>query len=214
MNMGKTAKKNMIGERYGVLTVMSEVEIRNKNGHILYNVKCDCGKEKQVLGSSLRSGGSRSCNKCPLLTGSHGMWKTKVFQVWSNMKDRCNNKKSTSYKNYGLRGIIVCERWQKSFKNFYEDMGEPNGLTLERIDVNGNYEPSNCRWDTPKKQARNRTNNTFFTYNNEEKCASEWCEILNMPTSTFRNRAKRGWSIERIIDTAVGNNNGVFVKDK
>lgn len=201
--MGKTSKINLVGKRFGVLTVLSEEAKRNKNGHILYNVKCDCGKEKQVLGASLRSGASRSCNKCHLLTGTHGMWKSKAFSVWGNMKDRCSNPNSPNFKNYGGRGIIVCDRWRDSFKNFYEDMGDPNGLTLERIDVNGNYEPSNCKWDTPKNQARNRTNNVLYTYDGKTKCASEWCEEINMPTSTFINRINRGWSIDKVIETPI-----------
>lgn len=201
--MGITSKVNIIGRKYGCLTVLSEIEKRNKNGHILYNVKCDCGKEKQVLGSSLRSGASRSCNKCSFLTGSHGMWKSREFSIWQSMKDRCYNSNNPGYKNYGGRGIIICDEWKNSFSNFYLDMGESNGLTIDRIDVNGNYEPSNCRWATPKIQARNRTNNKVYSYLEETLCMSEWCEKLNMPTSTFNNRILRGWSIEKIINTPI-----------
>ena len=201
--MGITAKKDMIGKKYGILTIISEVEKRNKNNHILYNVRCDCGKEKQVLGSSLRSGSSRSCNKCYLLTGTHGMWKSKEFSIWSSMKDRCYNPNNPRYKNYGGRGIIICDRWINSFKNFYLDMGNSNGLSIDRIDVNKNYEASNCRWANAKTQARNRTNNRKFTYSNETLCMSEWCEKLNMPISTFNNRLIRGWDINKIIETPV-----------
>ncbi len=211
--MGKTSKQNMVGKKYGFLTVLSEIELRNKNGHIMYNVKCDCGKEKSVLGASLRNGLSRSCNKCTLLTGSHGMWNTKVFKVWTSMKSRCSNANSPSYKNYGARGIKVCDRWLNSFENFYKDMGEPNELTLERIDVNSNYEPSNCKWASPKEQSRNRTNNVFYTYKKQTKCVGEWCELLKMPTSTFYNRIKRGWSIDEIIETPIRKINRTFEKD-
>jgi hypothetical protein len=201
--MGKTTKQYMIGKKYGILTVISEIETRNKRGHIMYNVKCDCGKEKKVLGSSLRRGASRSCNKCSLLTGSHGMWKSREFSIWQSMKDRCYNPNNLRYKNYGGRGIAVCDRWKNSFINFYIDMGESKSLTIDRIDVNGNYEPSNCRWSNPKTQARNRTNNKLYTYLNETFCVSEWCEKLNMATSTFHNRVIRGWSIEKIVKTPV-----------
>lgn len=201
--MGITTKQNMIGKKYGLLTVISEIKERNKNGHILYNVICDCGKEKKVLGASLRSGGSRSCNKCNLLTGSHGMWKSKEFSIWGSMKDRCYNPNNPRYKNYGGRGIIVCNDWIKSFKKFYLDMGDSNGLSIDRIDVNGNYELSNCRWSNSKTQARNRTNNVKFTYLNETLCISEWCEKLKMSISTFNNRINRGWSIEKIIKTPI-----------
>lgn len=201
--MGKTSKQFMIGKKYGILTVMSEVKERNKNGHILYNVKCECGKEKQVLGSSLRTGGSRSCNKCSILTGSHGMWKSREFNIWQSMKDRCYNQNNIRYKNYGGRGVVVCDRWVNSFKNFYCDMGDSNGLSIDRIDVYGNYEPSNCRWANAKTQSRNRTNNAKFTYLNETLCVSEWCEKINMPTSTFLNRINRGWSIDKTIETPI-----------
>jgi hypothetical protein len=201
--MGITAKKDMIGKRYGILTVISEVEKRNKNNHILYNVRCDCGKEKQVLGSSLRSGSSRSCNKCYLLTGTHGMWRSKEFSIWSLMKDRCYNKNNPRYKNYGGRGISVCDRWVNSFKNFYLDMGMSNGLSIDRINVNGNYEPNNCRWATSLIQARNRTNNKRYLYLGDNLCVSEWCEKLNMPSSTFHNRIIRGWSIEKVIEAPI-----------
>ena len=126
--MGKTSKQNMVGKKYGFLTVLSEIELRNKNGHIMYNVKCDCGKEKSVLGASLRNGLSRSCNKCTLLTGSHGMWNTKVFRVWISMKSRCSNANSPSYKNYGARGIKVCDRWLNSFENFINQQKGLEGI--------------------------------------------------------------------------------------
>jgi len=201
--MGKTSKQCIVGKKYGILTVISEIETRNKNGHIMYNVKCDCGKEKQVLGASLKRGASRSCNKCSLLTGSHGMWKSREFSIWQSMKDRCYNSNNPRYKNYGGRGIIICDKWKDSFSNFYLDMGESNDLTIDRVDVNGNYEPSNCRWTTPKIQARNRTNNKVYTYLEETLCMSEWCEKLNISTSTFNNRILRGWSIEKIVNTPI-----------
>lgn len=201
--MSKTAKKNIIGERFGILTVVSEIKERNKNGHILYNVKCDCGKEKQVLGSSLRAGVSKSCNKCILLTGSHGMWKSKEFSIWGSMKDRCYNPNNPRYKNYGGRGIIVCDKWKNSFKDFYLDMGNSNGLSIDRIDVNKNYTPENCRWSNHKTQANNRTNNKKITYKDKTMNISEWCEFLKIPTSTFNNRIIRGWSIEKTIETPI-----------
>ena len=201
--MSKTSKKEIVGLTFGSLTVLNEIEERDKNGWIMYNVICKCGKTKKVLGSSLRYGLSRSCNKCHTLTGSHGMYKTKEFSKWGNMKDRCYNVNNPRYKNYGNRGIIVCERWKDSFKNFISDMGECNGLTLDRINVNGNYEPSNCRWATPKTQSRNRTNNTYFSYLGKTMCMSEWCEKIKMPMSTFNNRLIRGWSINKIIETPI-----------
>ena len=208
--MNKTNKIQMVGNQYGLLTVLYELEKRNKNGHIMYRVKCKCGKEKDVLGSSLRYMSSRSCNKCSLLTGSHGMYNTREFKIWQSMKNRCYNTNDPIYKNYGAKGISVCDRWKNSFKNFIEDMGLSNGLSIDRINVFGNYEPNNCRWANAKTQARNRTNNNVYTYKGKTLCVSEWCEILNMPTSTFNNRVIRGWDIEKIINTPIRQ----FIKDK
>lgn len=195
----------MVNKRFGILTVLFELQERNKNGHILYRVVCDCGKEKDVLGSSLRQGLSKSCNCCHLLKGTHGMWKTKVFRTWTSMLSRCSNPKDPNYKNYGLRGITVCESWKNSFVNFYNYMGDSNGLTLDRIDVNKGYYKENCRWANMKTQSRNKRNNKLITYKGDVRCASEWCEILNMSNSTFHNRLLRGWSIEKTIDTPILN---------
>lgn len=198
-----TKRIDLTGMRFGTLTVISEVLKRNKHGQILYNVKCDCGKEKQTLGASMKRGLTRSCNTCHLLTGSHGMHKSREFKIWSSMKSRCSNPNEPNYKRYGGRGIKVCDDWLESFVKFYRDMGNSNGLTLDRIDVNGNYEPSNCRWATCKIQSRNKTNNIFYTYNGETLCVSEWLERISMASSTFCNRIKRGWSFEKSITTPV-----------
>lgn len=208
-----TSKKQMVGKKFGTLLVVKELEIRNKHGFIMYEVKCECGKIKKVLGSSLRNGSSRSCNKCYTLTGSHGMWKSREFKIWTSMKSRCNNSNIPEFKNYGGRGIKVCDEWVNNFKNFYLDMGDSNGLTLDRIDVNKGYSKDNCRWSNMKLQARNKRNNVVFNVNGNIKCASEICEELNMATSTFYNRLKRGWTIEKIINTPIRNINGTFVKD-
>ena len=198
-----TSKKEMIGKNFGTLLVIKEVEERNKHGYIMYEVMCKCGKIKNVLGSSLRSGASRSCNKCHTLTGSHGMWKSREFRIWISMKSRCSNPNDPNYKNYGARGIKVCDEWVNNFKQFFLDMGNSNGLSIDRINVNGIYEKDNCRWTDMKTQSRNKRNNNTFIINGIVKCASEICEELNMPTSTFHNRLKRGWTIEKIITTPI-----------
>ena len=211
--MGKTSKINLVGKTFGILTVMFENPLRNKNGHITYRVKCKCGKEKDVLGSSLRYGKTKSCRNCYLLHGKHGMWNTREFRIWVSLKHRCNNSDSKAYKYYGGKGIKVAKSWNDSFLNFYNDMGPSNGLSIDRIDVNGNYCKENCRWATPTTQARNRTNNKVFTYKKETKCAAEWCEIFKIPTSTFYNRINRGWNIIKTLETPINKNNLTNVKD-
>lgn len=198
-----TKKIYLKGMRFGTLTVLEESPIRNIHGHIMYEVVCDCGKKKMVLGSSLRNGTSRSCNSCPLLLGTHGMYNTREYRIWCSMKSRCSNKNDPNYKRYGGRGIVVCDDWVNSFENFYRDMGDSINLTIDRIDVNGNYCKDNCRWVDMKVQSRNKTNNNIFMYNGVNTCASEICEKINMSTSTFYNRLKRGWSIDDTINKPI-----------
>ena len=176
--MNKTAKIEMVGRKFGLLTVIKEVENRNKNGHILYEVICECGNKKEVLGHSLRLFKSRACNRCKSkLTGTHGMWKSNEFNIWNSMKFRCDdkNKNIFSYKQYAGREIKVCKEWIDSFEVFYRDMGKrpSEKHSIDRIDVNKGYYKENCRWATMKEQSRNKTNNRLMEYNGNLKCVSE-----------------------------------------
>lgn len=122
------------------------------------------------------------------------------------MKTRCYNKDSSQYHSYGGRGITVCEEWKTSFKAFY-DWGMSHGytdeLTIDRIDVNGNYEPSNCRWVTAHEQSRNRRNNRMISFNGETKCMVDWALSFNLHPSVLRNRLNLGWGLERALKTPV-----------
>lgn len=205
--MSITSKKQMINLKFGLFTVLNEVENRNKNGHILYYVICECGNKKTVLGSSLRNGSSKACNSCKhKITGTHGKYKTKEYKTWQSMRFRCDAK--NNYKNYSLKGITVCDEWN-DFNVFLKDMGlaPTKKHSIDRINVYKGYNKNNCRWATDKLQARNRTNNKLIEYNGQVKCVSEWCEVLNMPYTTFSNRLKRGWSIEKTIKTPINKKN-------
>jgi hypothetical protein len=150
---------DLTGEKFGRLTVLAwhPSGIWRSRSQPMWLCRCRCGIERVVLGHHLRAGKTRSCG-CFARERSttHGLSRTHVYRVWQGMKERCLNRRHRSYFNYGGRGIKVCERWL-IFENFYADMGDPPpGLSLDRINNNGNYEPNNCRWATQAQQLANR----------------------------------------------------------
>lgn len=136
---------------------------------------------------------------------THGLRHTKIHSVWHDMKTRCYNKNCKSYKRYGERGITVCEEWRNDFKAFYDwamANGYKEGLTIDRIDVNGNYEPKNCRFVTAKVQSRNTSRNQYVTCCGQTKTIAEWAEIKGMKYFTLWNRIYRlGWNVEKAVNT-------------
>jgi hypothetical protein len=130
----------------------------------------------------------------------HGMSGTKIHKVWMGMLSRCSIPSATGYKNYGGRGISVCERW-KTFELFFEDMGFPpeDGFTLDRIDNNRGYSPDNCRWSSRKEQNRNQRDLVFLEFDGRIKCLSAWAEELGMQASSIKARINRGWSVEKAL---------------
>ncbi len=132
---------------------------------------------------------------------THGMSRTSEHRAWLRIKSRCYNPNFAGYKNYGGRGITMCDRWLNSFENFYEDMGDKpsEDLSLDRIDNDGNYEPENCRWATSKQQNRNQSQSVFLTINGETKHVAEWCEISGIKHSVCKNRLWKGWSPEDAV---------------
>ncbi len=128
-----------------------------------------------------------------------GRKKTRTFQCWSGMLRRCRNPKNKDYKNYGGRGIKVCERWN-DFKNFLTDMGEkPEGVTIERKDNSGNYEPSNCKWIPKSQQSENRRGNTMLTHNGKTMSMAQWERELGFGKHAITSRRRRGWTGERLF---------------
>ena len=192
-----TSKIDLTGQKFGLISVISENKQRNKNGHITYACKCECGVEKDILGSSLRSGSTKSCGCLQKRAATkHGMDGSPEYKAWQSMKQRCYNKNNQRYERYGGRGIKVCNRWLNSFENFFNDMGErPAGFSIERVDFNGNYEPSNCIWASAKSQAINRSTSLMVMDEGGIKTVEQMAGKWGLTLSGARKRIKRLYSI-------------------
>jgi hypothetical protein len=200
--------RDYTGQKYGRLTVLN-FSHRTKSGYY-WNVRCECGKEKAVNISSLKDGSSASCGCLHteqlaarnIENKKHGYWGSRTYASWCAMKGRCYTPTDKNYPNYGARGITVYAEWLDSFDNFLRDMGErPPNTTLDRINNNGNYEPGNCAWSTPRQQARNRRSNTLIEFNGEVKTISEWAEGLGITPDAIGHRIKNGWPPEKAVST-------------
>lgn len=148
---------DIAGVRYGRLVPLFIVG-KSSNRKMIWYCQCDCGGNISVRVDALRNGNTASCG-CLVKEGNtrHGYFGTRTHNSWVSMKTRCTNQNYHQFHYYGGRGITVCDRWLESFENFLEDMGErPDGMTLDRIDPNGNYTPENCKWSTAEEQARNK----------------------------------------------------------
>lgn len=197
-------------KKYGRLNPLNYEYSKHKKRY--WKCKCDCGNYVIVCASQLISGKTKSCgclrkekskqNTIKMHT-THGFTKTKLYNVWRGMKKRCYLKSHVYYKNYGGRGIKVCEEWLNDFINFYNwamSNGYRDDLTLDRINPDGNYEPSNCRWATYKEQNNNKRNNIFLTFNGTTKSIYEWSKITGIKYSTIWWRYKNNWNIDKILE--------------
>lgn len=202
--------KNLIGKKFGRLKVIKYVG-KDENKQRIWLCKCDCGKEKRVSTRYLTSGDTKSCG-CLLsdtsreyyskLNKTHGMTHTRLYTKWRGMIDRCYNKNTNGYNNYGGRGIKVCDEWKNNFENFYDwaiKTGYKDGLTIDRINVNEDYSPSNCKWATVKEQANNKRNNCYLDYKGEKRTLKQWSEKLNVKYATLKCRKDKGWKNEEIL---------------
>lgn len=195
-----------LGQRYGRLLVTERAPNKSETDtNARWKCLCDCGRETVQYGQDLKKGKVISCG-CwnEEKRFKHGLADTPVHRVWIGMRSRCNNPKTREYANYGGRGIKVCERWD-SFENFVADMGiRPEGYSIDRINNDGNYEPSNCRWATTTQQLNNRRVNRVLELNGERKTIGEWSAKLGIGWHTIRSRVDRyGWTIEKALTTPV-----------
>lgn len=199
--------KDLTGQKFGRLTVIKRAE--NQGHNCMWLCRCDCGNEKIVRGSHLKSGAIKSCGCLSIEElqhrAKHHKVNTRLYKIWTDIKKRCYNPKSDNYQNYGGRGITICDEWLSDFMNFYNwamangyDENAPRGkCTIDRINVNGDYEPSNCRFVDMYVQANNTRKNFYITYNNETHTISEWGRIVDIPMSTLYARLKiYNYSIE------------------
>lgn len=209
--------EDLTGQRFGMLTVIEKVE--NKNGRVTWKCKCDCGGIRISNANNIKSGKVKSCgcmvknNRIPdyaIHPYKHKMSKTRIYRIWANMRNRCEDKNSQEYSLYGGRGIRVCDEWlgehgsenfiKWAYENGYDENVPYGECTIDRIDVNGNYEPSNCKWSTAKEQANNRRTNLVYEYNGKKKTLMQWCELYNKKYYLVRQRIRRdGWSFERAL---------------
>ena len=201
--------KDITGEKYNRLTVIGYAG-RGKENRAMWKCRCDCGNTVVVSGKNLRNGNTHSCGcynidrikeRNRILKRKHGETNTKLFHVWTGMLCRCNNPHAINYNIYGAKGIKVCDEWANDFTKF-RDWAYENGyredLTIDRIDYNGIYEPSNCRWCTNKEQSRNRRSNKLVTYKGETHCVADWADIIGMKYSVLLSRLHNPhYSLER-----------------
>jgi len=208
--------KNLIGNVYDMLTVIAfSHNVRISNGYrYFWKCKCECGniivrRADGLLGKGVKSCG---CYREKILAKhnfkinnprkSHEMTKTRLYKIYSKMKERCYYVNYSEYHLYGGRGIKICDEWLNGFESF-RDWSFKNGyienLSIDRIDYNGNYEPDNCRWVDKYTQANNKRNNIVLTYQDKTMTLPEWARYLNLPYTTLANRYRRKKPIEEIL---------------
>lgn len=193
-------QRDITGERFNNLTALN-FEYRDERHNHYWKFRCDCGTEIVARKSAVTSGNTKRCSQCSIEERrnrgiTHGLIKTRLYREWAGMIQRCELPSSTSYDRYGALGISVCEEWHK-FEPFAEwsiANGYSDELTIDRIDVEGNYEPSNCRWVGNLEQANNKRTNVYITVDGEVHTIADWARIYRMKYHTLYDRVKKGWS--------------------
>lgn len=209
---GMEQANDMVGMTFGRLVVVGKAD-RVKGQKQKWICKCACGSGREVVtaGYDLMRGKSKSCGcyhreRASDSNRTHGATNTGEHSVWRAIKARCYNPKNKCYHIYGARGIAMCKRWRESFEAFLSDMGKrpSNKHQIDRIDNDGMYEPSNCRWVLNVENSRNRNNNRMVTIDGKAKCLAEWCEIYGVNYHTVHKRMSRsGWDARRALQTPV-----------
>lgn len=200
--------KDHTNEKYGRLIVLQFVERKKHNSY--WKCRCDCGNEIIVPITYLTTGDTKSCGclrkEQAIKNGKKNKFvkNKRLYNIWIDMKRRCYNKNRKAYKNYGGRGIIICDEWKNNFMSFYNwaiENGYDDKLTIDRIDNNGNYEPNNCRWATLKQQANNTSHNHVVEYKGKKYTLSELAKEYDLNYVLVKSRIRNNWDIEKIIKT-------------
>lgn len=214
---GRPRKDPAVGTVFGRLTVLRKAESKHKLSRSV--CLCSCGNEVTVYNFSLRDGDTKSCG-C-LLRDKHLVHggctrgnRSRLFNIWSGMKDRCENPNSKIFRYYGGKGVAVCDEWHRFevFRDWAMANGYRDDLSIDRIDVNGSYCRENCRWVTKKDQCRNRSSNVLIEINGEKRSLMEWCELFGFPYKTAYDRYHRGKvGMDLFAPIAKGKNKGFCV---
>lgn len=210
--MKRQSAASSLGTRYGRLTAISIHGVTGKSV-TLVRCACDCGVEHVARLGDLRSGGTLSCGclqreRASEASRTHGQKRggkvSPEYRAWQNMKTRCLDPRNAGYKNYGGRGITVCDRWLNSFEAFLQDMGQKPGpeYSIDRIDNSLSYNPDNCCWATRADQNRNTRRTKMLSFNGETLCLADWAERTGIPAQTLARRIARGWSLDRVFSYA------------
>lgn len=187
------------GNKYGLLTAIQFVEIRK--GRAYWLCQCECGKEVIKMAKLLKNGHTTTCGDISHHT-IHGQSHTRLYSIWQDMKNRCNNPNLANFDRYGGRGIKVCDEWMKSFESFRDwalNNGYSDDLTIDRIEVDGDYEPYNCRWATKQEQGNNRSSNHFLTIDGVSKSIALWSKDTGIPQHVLYSRLRAKWPLENLF---------------
>lgn len=198
--------KDLSGQIFNRWTVIGPPSLGGKNGTTVFWIcRCECGTVKPVASGHLKNGASASCGclhkeRAAEFATKHKSIKTREYSSWRAMKERCSNPNHIEWRNYGGRGIGVCQRWadrKSGFSNFINDMGKipDNSYSIDRIDVNGDYSPENCKWSSRKEQANNRRNSVIVEYHGRSQTISQWSEETGIGYHELYNANKRGHGI-------------------
>jgi len=209
----KYDKQEWIGRKFGRLTVNKILHERDSAGRslLLWECECDCGNVIKAHPSRLVLGVQSSCTcirkECGKDFFKHGKSRTRLFYIWASMRERCRNPNNSRYENYGGKGVKVCDEWSeyKPFEEWALNNGYREDLTIDRIDVDGDYCPANCRWADAKTQQRNKTTNHYVEIDGETKTLAEWCEIYGADYNVVHSRIKYyDWEPKRALETPSG----------